>query len=95
MAYTIKKYVDQPGLQRFKTHLDVEVAGMISDATEASVAEINYNTNNNHALTVTTAKGTTTVTTADLVVTENSNNLVTSGAVYSVIGDVETLLAAI
>ena len=95
MAYTTKKYVDQAGLRRFKTHMDAEIADMISDATEASVAEINYNTTDNHALTVTTPKGVTTVTTADIVVTENSNNLVTSGAVYSVIGDVETLLAAI
>jgi hypothetical protein len=31
----------------------------------------------------------------DTVVTENSDNLITSGAVYSVVGDIETLLAAI
>lgn len=97
MAYSEKKYVDYPGLQRFKYNLDDQVLEMIDAATESLTADIGYNIQDHpRELTVTSADGTTTtITTADNVVTQNSSNLVTSGAVYQVVGDIESLLAAI
>jgi len=97
MAYSAKKYVDLTGLERFKNDLEDQVSDMISLATENLTADIGYNIEDHpYELTITTADGdTTTITTADNVVTQNSTNLVTSGAVYTVVGDIESLLASI
>ena len=98
MAYTEKNYVDLTGLGEFKRmfglQLEEQVAGMISDATDSMASTIEYN-ESTHSLEVQTATETFTAMSVDTAVTENSNFPVTSGAVYDIIGDVESLLAAI
>ena len=96
MAYTSKNYLDSNGLTRFKNKLDTQIANMITSATSGVVAEITYDdASHDRQLVMTTASGSSVIFTADNTVTENSDALVTSGAVYDVIGDVETLLAAL
>lgn len=98
MAYTAKNYLDLEGLTRFKNNLEDDMADIIDSALDTVQVDLQYNNNDNHALTLKVGTGAgdpDTILTADTVVTEDSSNLVTSGAVYTVIGDIETLLAAI
>ena len=98
MAYADKNYLDINGLTRFKLNLEDELETAILAGLDTVQVDLQYNTNDNHALTLKVGTGAgnpDTVLTADTTVTEDSDNLVTSGAVYAVVGDIETLLAAI
>ena len=65
----------------------------IKDPT--AVSSISYNTTNDPVLQKTVDGTTTTVETPDTTPTSGSKHLITSGAVYAVVGDINSILEAI
>ena len=58
----------------------------------AAVSNITYNTTNSPALQKTINDTTTTIEVPDMTPTSGSKHLITSGAVYSTVGDINTIL---
>lgn len=96
MAYTTKRYVDYDGIELFKQNLDNQIGDNIEDALSLALEDLSAS----FSYDITGAKpllksGTSTIMTVETSAVQNNKNPITSGAVYTILGDIETLLAAI